>query len=234
MSAQPVEIKEIRPLENGGYKAVFGLAGAGFIGNTSTMFAARSKTYRQIAWVKSNYIPPMTLITNGAPMQSFRIHFDESEKIIFVITESLVPAEGCWPIAEALTTWLKGKGVVEMYSIDGLPFANSPAGMKAFTYSSRIDISNLGFPALKEGALSGINSCILEECAEKGYPYASIFIPTNKLTSIDYSGSADAVDVMNRFFKLGVDPSPLRGTDEAQKKMAEQRQTGIGKMFTKT
>lgn len=234
MSAQPVEIKELSHLEKGNYKAVFGLAGAGFIGNTSTMFAARSKTYRQIAWVKSSFIPPMTLITNGAPMQSFRIHLDESEKIIFVITESLVPAEGCWPIAEALTTWLRGKGVEEMYSIDGLPFANAPAGVKAFTYSSKIELSNLGYPALKEGAISGINSCVLEECAEKSYPYAAIFIPTNKLTSIDYTGSADAVDVMNRFFKLGVDPSPLRASDEAQKRMAEQRQSGIGKMFTKS
>jgi uncharacterized protein len=234
MSTQVVEIKELRSLEKGSYRAVFGLAGAGFIGNTSTMFAARSKAYKQIAWVKSSYIPPMTLITNGAPMQSFRIHLDESEKIIFVITESLIPAEGCWPIAEALTTWLKGKGVQEMYSVDGLPFANTPVGVKAYTYCSKIDISNLGFLSLKEGALSGINSCILEECAEKGYPYVSIFIPTNKLTSIDYSGSADAVDVMNRFFKLGVDPSPLRGSDEAQKKMAEQRSPGIGKMFTRT
>lgn len=234
MSTLEVEIKELRPLEKGSYKAIFGLAGAGFIGNTSTMFAARSKFYKQIAWIKSSYIPPMTLITNGAPMQSFRIHLDESNNIIFVITESLIPAEGCWPITETLMTWLIGKGVHEIYSVDGLPFANSPAGVKVYTYSSNIDISKLGFLSLKEGALSGINSCVLEECAEKDYPYASILIPTNKLTSIDYSGSADAVDVMNRFFKLGVDPSPLRGSNEVQKKMAEKRQFGIDKMFMKS
>jgi predicted ATP-grasp superfamily ATP-dependent carboligase len=231
MSVQKVEIREIKPLEKGDYRAVLGLAGAGFIGNTSTMFASRSKGYQQIAWVRSNYIPPMTLFTNGVPMKSFRIHLDDSEKILFVITESLVPADGCWPIAEALTKWLKTKGVKEIYSIDGLPFGIVPQDVKALTFSSKIDLSTQGFPALREGALSGINSCVLEECTEKDYPYACLFIPTNKLTSIDYHGSAEAVEVMNRLFKLGVDATPLRGSDEIQRKTTENKQSGIGKVF---
>lgn len=233
MPNRSVEIKEIKPLEKGNYKAVLGFAGAGFIGNTATMFITRTNGYQQIAWIKSNYIPPMTLITNSTPMQSFRIHVNEAEKILFIITESLIPSEGCWPIAEVLLKWLKTKGVQEIYSLDGLPFSVVSPEIKALTYSFKIDLMKQGYPALREGALSGINSCILEECVEQGYPYACIFIPTNKLTSIDYAGSANAIDVLNKLFKLGVDSSPLRFSDDTQKKAAEQKQSGFGKMFKK-
>ncbi len=233
MSAHSVEIREIKQIEKGRYKAILGFAGAGFIGNTAAMFVTRSKSYPQVAWVKSNYIPPMILITNGSPIQSFRVHLDQVEKILFVITESLIPAEGCWPIAEALMKWLVAKGVQEIYSIDGLPFSAVPPDVKALTYSSKIDLSTTGYPALKEGALSGINSCVLEECSEKGYPYACIFVPTNKLTTVDYSGVADAIDVMNRLFKLGADASPLRGSSDAQVKAVEKKQLGIGKILKK-
>ena len=233
MSTHPVEIKEIKPLEKRDYKAVLGFAGAGFIGNTATMFVTRTRGFQQVAWVKSNHIPPMTLITNGAPMQSFRVHLDEAEKILFIITESLIPAEGCWPIAKELIRWLKAKGVQEIYSLDGLPFSAVSPEIKALTYSFKVDLAKQGYPALREGALSGINSCILDECVEKDFPYACIFIPTNKLTSIDYAGSADAIDVLNKLFKLGVDSSPFRGADDAQKKAAEQKQSGFGKMFRK-
>jgi uncharacterized protein len=233
MSNNSVEIKENRPFEKGNYKVVLCFAGAGFIGNTAAMFIARSKGFQQVAAVKSSYIPPMTLITNGSPMHSFRIHLDESEKILFVITESLIPAEGCWPIAEALLKWLKAKGVQEIYSLDGLPFSAVSPEIKAMTYTFNIDLSKQGYPALKEGALSGINSCILEACVEKGYPYACIFIPTNRLANIDYSGAAEAIDVLNNIFKLGVDSSPLRSSDEAKRKAAEQKQSGLGKIFKK-
>jgi predicted ATP-grasp superfamily ATP-dependent carboligase len=137
--------------------------------------------------------------------------------LLFVVTKSLVPADGSWPIAEALLKWLKEKNTTEIYAIDGLPFSAISSEVKALTYSSKIDVSKLGYPMLREGAISGINSCILDDCIEKGSPYACLFIPTTKLTSIDYTGSAEGVEVMNKLFKLGVDPSPLREMGEPRK-----------------
>ena len=101
MSLKAVEIIETSPIKKGDYRIVLGFAGAGFIGNTATMYAIRAKGFKQVAYLKSNHIPPMTLIINGNPIQSFRVHLDENEKIIFVVTESLIPTEGCRPIARS-------------------------------------------------------------------------------------------------------------------------------------
>ena len=223
-------VVETTPVKKGEYRAVLGLAGAGFIGNTSVMFSVRVKKFPKVAHVKSIHVPPMTLISNGVPIQSFRIHLDDEDKLLFVVTESLVPAEGCWPIAEALLKWLREKNITEIYTIDGLPFSAISSEIKALAYSNKIDLSKSGYPLLREGAISGINSCILDDCVEKGAPYACLFIPTTKLTSIDYSGSANGVDVLNKLFKLGVDPSPLRETGEPKK---EQKQSGLGRVFKK-
>lgn len=228
---QTVNIVETTPVKKDDYRAVLGFAGAGFIGNTSTMFVVSKKKFPQVAYVKSNYIPPMTFISNGVPTQSFRIYINEENKILFTIWDSLVPTEDCWPIAEALLKWIKEKNTNEIYAIEGLPFNTASSELKALVYSNKIDLSNQGYPPIREGAISGINSCILDDCVEKGFPYACLFIPTMNLTSVDYTASADAVDVLNKLFGFGVDPSPLRRVNE--KKATEQKQSGLGRVFKK-
>jgi predicted ATP-grasp superfamily ATP-dependent carboligase len=231
MSLKAVEIIETSPIKNGDYRIVLGFAGAGFIGNTATMYTVRARGFKQVAYLKSNHLPPMTLIINGSPIQSFRIHIDENERIIFVVTESLIPTEGCRPIAMELLKWLKSKGAKEVYSIEGLPFSNVSSEIKALVYSNKIDLMKLGYPSVKEGALSGVNSCIMDQCLDEGFPFACFFVPTNKLTSIDYPGSADAIDILNKMFKLGVDPSRLRGVDQSQR--TTEKTSGLGKIFKK-
>ena len=231
MSLKAVEIIETSPIKKGDYKILLGFAGAGFIGNNATMYAIRSKGFKQVAHLKSNHIPPMTLIVNGNPMQSFRVYLDENDGIIFVVTESLIPNEGCRPIARELLEWLKLKGAKEIYSIEGLPFSNVSSEIKALVYSNKIDLMKLGYPSLKEGALSGVTSCIMDQCLEEGFPFACFFVPTIKLTSIDYTGSVNAIDILNKLFKLGVDPSPLKEVD--QSKRPTEKPSGFGKIFKK-
>jgi hypothetical protein len=49
---------------------------------------------------------------------------------------------------------------------------------------------------------------------------------------MDYPGSADAIDILNKVFKLGVDPSPLRGVDQTKK--TAEKPSGFGKIFKKS
>jgi uncharacterized protein len=229
-----VEIIESTPIKKGDYRVVLGFAGAGFIGNTAVMYIARSKGFKLVALVRSSYVPPMTLIIEGNPTSSFRIYVDEAMRLLFVITESMIPAEGCYAISRELMKWLMGKGAKEIYITDGLPFSATSSAIKVLGYSNKIDLSKHGIQSIREGALQGLNSCVMEECLEKGVPFAYLFIPTNKLTSIDYGGSAEAIEVLNKLFMLGVDASPLRGSEDAQRRLSEQKQSGLGKVFKRS
>lgn len=230
---QDVEIIETTQVKKGNYKAILGFAGAGFIGNTAVNFVSRSKNFRQIAHIRSPYVFPLTLIVNGNLEPSFRIQFDDANGLFFVITESMIPAEGCWPIARELLNWLKEKGVKELYSLDGLPFTVAPPEIKVLGYGNKIDLSSLGIPPIREGALSGLTSCLMEECVEKGMPFVCLLFPTNKIASIDYSTSVIAVDTLNRLFKFGVDSSPLKMSDVPLRKSTQQRSSKFGNIFKK-
>lgn len=221
-----VEIVEAIKLKEKPHTVVMGFAGAGFIGNTSLMYAARSRGYRKVAHVKSHLIPPMMLLVQGEPTRPFRIYTDKEGKLLFVITETIIPAVNSWPICIELMRWLKDIGVEEFISIEGLPFA--APGRQAFGYTTgKRDISQYGIQETGEGAVSGLNACMMEEAIEKGIDWSTIFVPTRIVNNIDYEGAATALDILNKMFNLGVDISPLQQRAETLKKSTERKKPGI-------
>lgn len=221
-----VEIVEAIKLKEKPHTVVLGFAGAGFIGNTSLMYAARSKGFRKVAHIKSHLIPPMMLLVQGEPTRPFRIYTDKEGKLLFILTETIIPAENSWPICIELMRWLKDKGVEEFVSIEGLPFA--APGRQAFGYTSGDrDISQYGIQETGEGAVSGLNACLMEEALEDDIDWSSIFVPTRIVNNIDYEGAATALEILNRMFNIGVDASPLQQRAEALKEATKRKKPGI-------
>ena len=64
---------------------------------------------------------------------------------------------------------------------------------------------------------------MLEECLRRGLSWTSLFVGTDLISGVDYGGSAAAVEVLNRMFKLGVDVTPLKRRDEMMRQTAERR-----------
>lgn len=224
-SLSEVNIIETVPLKKKFYTAIIGFAGAGFIGCSSLMYAARTKNFKQVAYVKSRQTAPMLLFIEGEPYFSFRIYIDDESDKLFVITENLISAEGCWPITIKLIEWFKNKGVREVIAIEGLPYGNLPPNVKVVGYSTEKEkLSNIGIQPLREGAISGLYASMMEECINKKIPWTVLFLPTTKLTNIDYKASGDAIEVLNNLYKLGLDPKPLWDSDEAIRKAIEQQQ----------
>jgi predicted ATP-grasp superfamily ATP-dependent carboligase len=200
------------------------------------MFIARNKGLKEVADVKSIHIPPLVLLVDGKQMGCFRIYCDEERRLLLVVTESMIPAEGSYIVGKSLTDWLKRKGVSEVIALEGLPFSAVSSEGKLFEFSTvPRETPRAGGTPVREGAISGLNACMLEECIEHGISWTSIFVPTSRLASMDYGASAEAVDAMNRLFKLGVDPTPLRRSDEAVKKATvdQQKQPSAFSKFLK-
>jgi len=226
-----VIVVESMKIKEKDYTAVLGFAGAGFIGNTALMFVARSKGFKQVGHVKSIHMPPMMLIVGGKATQPFRVYADEQNGVLYLITENLIPAEGCYAIGGSLVRWLRKKGVKKVFSIEGLPFGGVSSEIKALEFSTGpAEASKIGAPPVREGAISGLSAGMLEECIEQNIPWTTIFIPTSKLMSVDYAASAEAVEVLNKLFKLGVDPLPLRSV-EAQRPAEQKQRSGFSRLL---
>ncbi len=219
MASSGVEIVEIAPVKKGERTVVLGFSGAGFIGSTAVMYIVRNKGFRQRAYVSSQLIPPMMVLIDGRPTHSFRIYGDEKNSLLFVTTETLISYDNQWPVSLKLMEWLAEKGARAFISIEGMPFLlPSEERMVLGFGTGEENLSRFGVQPTREGAISGMNACMLQECMRRGLPWTSLFVPTPLVSAVDYGGSAAVIEVLNRMFKLGVDVTPLRQMAERRKK----------------
>ena len=223
MPEDVVEIVETLPLKKNNPIVIFGLAGPGFVGNSAVMYIVRNKRFRQRAHLRSNVVPPMMLILEGQPEHSLRIYSSEKDDLLFVASELLLTTESAWPVGVKIMEWLVDKGVKEVISIEGMPFSSPTKERNVFGFSTHGDLSKLGVQAVREGAVSGLNACILELCLGRKLPWTSLFMPTNLLTAVDFGGAAAIIEVLNRMFKFGLDPEPLKQRDEIFRKSIERQ-----------
>ena len=200
---------------------VTGFTGPGFIGNTALLYVARQKRFAQRAHVKSHLIPPMMLLIEGKPTPVFRIYGDEKNKVMLVVSEALINAENAWPIGIRLMDWLRGKGLKEIISIEGMPFGTPEGERPIFGFnSSGKDLSKSGVRPTNEGGISGLNAVLLEEAMKHNVPWTTLLVPTGLTQAIDYVGAADLIEALNRMLKLGVDTAPLRQSDSFRRQTA--------------
>ena len=220
-----VEFVETTPIEGGRYTAVTGFAGPGFIANTSLMYVIRRAGFGLRAYLKTPLLPPMMLIVEGQPLHSFRIYGDKG--LLMIVSEVLPTSENAWRIGGELFRWLMDKGVSEFIAVEGSlrPFRE----VVGYSTEGR-RLQDAGVRMTREGAVTGINACLMEECLRRKIPWTSIFIPTSTVSSIDYGGVAEAVEILNRLFNLKVDTTPLRRMAEAVRRRAE-RGKGLRGLF---
>jgi len=222
-----VEIVELSEIPVKKRTVVTGFAGAGFIGNTALMYAARSKGYRQVGHLQGDVMPPMMILSEGRPAHSFRVYTDAPDENMFLVTESMVQGDHAWAIGRALMGWLKEKGLKEILSLEGFPFAQK--GLYGFTTGAR-NLQAVGVQPISDGAVSGVNAALLDEAIRGGVDWTTVYIPTRLIGGVDYQGAVDAVQALNTILGLGVDTEQLRTTSEAITKATEaqrkQRQRG--------
>jgi len=213
-----VEFVERTPIGRGRYTVVTGFAGPGFIANTAVMYIVRQRGFELKAHLRSPLMPPMMLLIDGRPIPAFRVY--GGDDLLLVVSEVFPPSEGAWRIGHHLFDWLMGKGASEFISVESSlrPFR----GVVGFTTEGR-RLLEVGVRPTGEGAVTGINACLLEGCMERGIPWTSLFIPAATVSSVDYDGAAAAVEILDRMFKLDVDATPLRKMAEALRKGAKRR-----------
>ena len=216
-----IEIVELTKIPIKKRTVITGFAGAGFIGNTALMHAARAKGFKQVGHLHGNMMPALMILVEGKPRHSFRIYTDVSDDFMFLVTESMSSAESAWTIGQELMTWLKKKGLKEIVAFEGFPFAQK--GIFGFTTGEK-NLQSYGIQPIAEGAISGVNASLLDEAMKEGVEWTTIFVPTRVISSIDYQGAVDAIQVLNTMFKMDVDTEELRRMSEAVTRATEAHQ----------
>ena len=223
MMSKVVEIEELSAIRGNKPKVITGFAGSGFIGNTAAMYIARDKGYKLRAYVKSQLIPPMMLLIDGEPTHPFRIYGDEKNELLFVVSAVLLDSESAWSVGLKLMEWLGRLGAREIVSIEGMPFTIPAEERPIFGFSvPGRDLTRYGVRPINDGGVSGLSAVMLEESMKQRIPWVALLVPTPITSTIDYGGTSLVIEVLNKMFKLGVDPSPLRRSEEMIRQRVER------------
>lgn len=224
MAGGSVEIVETAPFREEKTTVVTGFAGPGFIGSTAIMYIVRNRGLRQRAYVRTQLVPPMMLLIDGQPEHALRIYSGEKEGPLMIVSEALMSGESCWILGEKLMEWLLEKGASTFVSIEALPYSPMSMERAVSGFSThRRDLHNFGVQTIREGVVSGMSACLLEDCLGRGLSWTSLFVGTNIISGIDYGGTAAVIEVLNKMFGLVVDVAPLKQRGEMIRQMAERR-----------
>lgn len=150
-----LEIIELFDIPKKKRTVITGYAGAGYIGNTALMHVVRKKGLKQVAYLHGNKMPPIMVLENGSPKHSFRIYTDQSDDTLFLVTEAMISDDSAWLIGQEVVKWLKGKGLKEIISFEGFPFAQTGENVFGFTTSGK-NLQEYGIQPLGQGAISGV------------------------------------------------------------------------------
>jgi predicted ATP-grasp superfamily ATP-dependent carboligase len=88
------------------------------------------------------------------------------------------------------------------------------------------DLIQVGVRPTSEGGISGLNAVLLDEAMKHKVPWTSLLVPTGTTQSIDYVGTADLIEALNRILKLGVDTSILRQSGNSRREAIKRARAG--------
>lgn len=204
-----------------------GFPGFGLVGNITTEFLIDHLNAELIGTVKADEVQPLIAVHDGKVVQPIGVFYDEKNNI--VIMHVITSAAGIeWKLAETILKLAREIEAREIISIEGVVggedreirgfyFSNNAKGRKRF--------ENMKAEKLREGIVVGVTGALM---LERDFPFSAIFVETHS-NMPDSRASAKAIELLDKYLNLKVDPRPLLRQAEVFedkiKKLLEQSKT---------
>ncbi len=171
--AGEVHVVEKEPVEPG-QTVVVGLPDVGLVGVIAAQYLIQKLGLREVAYVRSDLLPPIAVLHGGLPHSPVRIFGDKGLLVVF--SETAVPAEAVAPLSKAIVEWCRSKGVKLIISLSGLPVPNRqdidhPDVFGAASLPEALEVlKGHDVNVLETGIMVGPYALILRYCAEQKIP----------------------------------------------------------------
>ncbi|KUO42884.1 MAG: hypothetical protein APU95_04635 [Hadesarchaea archaeon YNP_N21] len=202
---------------------IMGFIGAGLVGNIAVSQIIEKLNMREIAHVRSRYLPPATVFIDGKLRHPFRIYSNKDGTICAAICEIPVSLDGLYPIAVGILDWAERKKAREVVILEGIPVTELPTERTPLCVAEEnrckeFELKGIGIPS--KGAITGIAGSILNECLTRKILGISFLTPALAFMP-DPEGAAKLIEAVNKVYNLNVDTSELleRGKEIEQKLM---------------
>jgi uncharacterized protein len=204
--------------------AVVGFSGAGLVGGIAVSNIIDQLKMKEIAYLRSHYLPPAVIFMDGQLRHPFRIYSNEEGNLCAVVCEIPLRSYGIYPIVSALLDWVEDKNVAELVVLDGVAVRGIPKKQRAFCVAEPEKLKyceEKGVKPARAGIIQGIAGAILNECLSRkviGVAFlvsAAGFLP-------DPQGAATLTNALNAVYEFKIDTKVLlKKAEEIKQKLRE-------------
>jgi uncharacterized protein len=209
---------------------ILGFAGPGLVGGIAVTHIIDQLKMKEIAHVRSRYLPPAVVFLDGKLRHPFRIYSDGEGGLCAIVCEMPLRSEGSYPIASTLLDWIESKGVKELVVLEGIPVKGLPRERVTLCAAEPETLKKCeerGVKTMTAGIIHGIAGSILNECLTRKIVGVTFLTPAVAFMP-DPEGAAALIETVNKIYELGIDNKLLLDRAEIIRKklgeVAKQRQ----------
>ncbi|MFW6110745.1 MAG: proteasome assembly chaperone family protein [Thermoproteota archaeon] len=206
-----VKVAETEKAELNDPLVILGFAGAGLVGGIAVSHIIDQLDMKEIAHVKSIYMPPAVVFMEGELRHPFRIYSNDEGDLAAVVCEVPLRSDGSYPIAATLLDWIEEKNVKELLILEGAPVRGLPKKRKAFCAAEpekRRECEEKGVEMTSTGIIRGIAGSILNECLTRKITGVVFLVPAAAFMP-DPEGAATLIETLNRVYDFDIQTDSL-------------------------
>jgi len=204
---EPVKIVETVKVKADGAKLLVGIPDVGLVGVIAASHIVQSLKMVETGYLDSDEIPPVVVIHDNEPKSPIRIY--NSEKLIVLTTEIVLPSQAILTISRSITKWAKEKGINTVIGLTGLASPSRLEIEKPSVYGigstpqARELLTKAGIKAFDEGLLVGTYATLLRECMRAKQPNITLLAEAH-LQFPDPGASASIIETLNALLNLNI------------------------------
>lgn len=234
----PAKVVEIGKHEFHNPLVIGGFVDAGLVGVASVSYIIEHLELSQVAYVKSEHIPPVAVFIGERLRRAFRIYSDKEGKLLAVLCEVPVELPGLYEISSVLLDWVEQIGAKEIVLIDGIAVKGILSERETYCVADENrckELKGKGFRLAQAAMISGLSGALLSECLGRKVAGVSLLTPAS-IAVPDPGAILSSIRAMNSLYNLRVDTTELeKGVSkleeylktlvEQHKKLQEQKET---------
>ncbi len=208
------EVFEFKKIELNSPIIFAGFVGAGLVGPIAITHIIEKLDMKEIAVIRSKYLPPSTVFMRGRLRHPFRFYADEKGTVCAIICEITLRMEGLYSLVSTILDWAAAKGSKEIVILDGV--ASNEHDNKAYCAAEEDLVRTMAdrdISMIPQGFITGLPGGILNECLVREIQGITLLAKANKI-SPDPAASATLIEALNRFYFMNIDTTELKEEKE--------------------
>lgn len=193
---------------------LLGLAGIGLIGPIiANTLIEQIEDIKEIGFVTSEYLPPITVFYSGQLKHPFRIYYSSNYNLMIAICEVPFEIPSAYnDLAKTINNWALDEDVLakQVVVFQGVPQRGMIDEFPVYYAAEEELMDKLeenGAKMFEKGIIIGPESTILNEALTNKLQGYALFTPVYQIPTPE--GAASVIELLNKIYEMDIDTSKL-------------------------